>query len=468
MTTAISAKYDWLDGVCTLTSSSGKYATGALLYGGQYILTAAHLFDVGTSATTGADFVLDSSEYTAAFWAGGVKYELETDTAIVHGAYREDSFQHDIALVRLKTVADATISRYELYTHTDEKGQNFIKVGSGQGGDGTSGATAESDLGQRYGYNTFDATGTVFTRPGLADLASSSILAFDFDDGQSSHDFFGLNHGIVHLGLGDREANTAPGDSGGPGFINGKIASITTGGLSPALVTGYINTDVSPDTDSSFGELSLDARVSQYIDWVEGIVGKQVTAIRAGYERGVDVAYYLEEKLGQLRSIDPDTWHNKTIQDVDMALQAAGMSATDHYYLYGWQEGLNPNSYFDSEEYVVGKVRQLNSNDTLGKTDWRIEDFNAAWQLNPYEHYRSYGLIEGLNPSNRLDSSAYLTAKEAITPGYTGPEIVQAFIDSGLSVIDHYFLYGILEDIVPENVAVLGVDYSTALESGLF
>src|SRR5262249_8476462 len=80
------------------------------------------------------------------------------------------------------------------------------------------------------------------------------------------------------------ETDTAPGDSGGPAFINGQIAGITgfglTGGIltfdgtdiycgDPTDIDPSLNVDTGGCTDSSFGEISGDTSVSYYQDWVD-------------------------------------------------------------------------------------------------------------------------------------------------------------------------------------------------------
>ena len=48
--------------------------------------------------------------------------------------------------------------------------------------------------------------------------------------------------------------NTAPGDSGGPGFINGKIVSITSGGS---------------NEDAGWGDESFNTRTDFYASWIQ-------------------------------------------------------------------------------------------------------------------------------------------------------------------------------------------------------
>jgi secreted trypsin-like serine protease len=78
------------------------------------------------------------------------------------------------------------------------------------------------------------------------------------------------------------EVNTASGDSGGPAFIDGKIAGVTVYGdtLNTRFcgLAGFSNqTDNSCGIEnSSWGELSFDTRVSSYAGWIDGVMAQSV------------------------------------------------------------------------------------------------------------------------------------------------------------------------------------------------
>src|SRR3972149_3833426 len=85
----------------------------------------------------------------------------------------------------------------------------------------------------------------------------------------TANDAFGVLFGINDLGLGAAlEVCAAPGDSGGPTFLNGMIASVVTGGITFSGAQ-----DVLPGLNSSFGDFGMDTRVSVYADWIDGVVG---------------------------------------------------------------------------------------------------------------------------------------------------------------------------------------------------
>ena len=99
------------------------------------------------------------------------------------------------------------------------------------------GANTTNSAWPHKGYNVYEDT-----HDNLANILSpghtpDSVLIYDFDDGTSAHDFFDffytpigfpLTPGRVtwaDLGLGDLESASASGDSGGAGFIDGKLKS---------------------------------------------------------------------------------------------------------------------------------------------------------------------------------------------------------------------------------------------------
>ena len=72
-----------------------------------------------------------------------------------------------------------------------------------------------------------------------------------------------LNEAPSDLGLGDDEVMMATGDSGGPVFLDGAIAGISTSYL------GQQPGDATPDANSSWGEMALDLRVSSQRTFIE-------------------------------------------------------------------------------------------------------------------------------------------------------------------------------------------------------
>lgn len=102
-------------------------------------------------------------------------------------------------------------------------------------------------------------------------FTSEGILFYDFDDGTPERDASAAVFGpsFADLGLGAGESATAPGDSGGPHFVEDpfapglfRIAGITSFGASIAA------TDVDDVTNSTYGELMGDADITAFSDWI--------------------------------------------------------------------------------------------------------------------------------------------------------------------------------------------------------
>lgn len=177
----------------------------------------------------------------------------------------------DIALLELNAMAPVEVSRYGLYTGFDEVGQTFTRVGYGIGGTGagTSGCSGT----KRLGMNEYDTAGTA-----LFGGISSNVLMYDFDNGNPANDAWGILGIPDAVGLGGFEAMAAPGDSGGPNFISGLIAAVTSFGFSYTYSGGQFcpigtcSPDTVAGTNSSFGEIGGDTRVSSYAASINAIV----------------------------------------------------------------------------------------------------------------------------------------------------------------------------------------------------
>src|SRR5690606_2556212 len=119
-------------------------------------------------------------------------------------------------------------------------------------------------------------------------------------------------------GLGQDEGLIAPGDSGGPAFIDGQIAGIAS--YIASLSRDNIHPDIDRTINSSFGELGFWQRVSHYQQWID-------QHLRAAYpnaptnpaevqhtvnegDSGTSYAYFLLQFIGvrsdpsQLLSVD--------------------------------------------------------------------------------------------------------------------------------------------------------------------
>ena len=83
-------------------------------------------------------------------------------------------------------------------------------------------------------------------------------------------------------GFGKLEVGIASGDSGGPGFIDGKIAGVHSFGFTHRC-TGVTNgTDFDCGLNSSYGEMSGDTRVSVWADFIDDAANGVIEATPIG------------------------------------------------------------------------------------------------------------------------------------------------------------------------------------------
>lgn len=123
---------------------------------------------------------------------------------------------------------------------------------------------------------------------------------------------------------------------------------------------------------------------------------------------GFDVMFYLQSKADALNAVNYEgkTWDAASVMD---AFKAAGIeSAWEHYQMFGSSEGIATSADFDSEAYFVAKVKQLNDTAYEGRSNWTVDEVKAAFAeqgLTALEHYQLYGKDEKLDPAD-FDTTA--------------------------------------------------------------
>lgn len=262
------------NGVVKIENSDGS-GTGALMFGGNYILTAAHVVtnSAGQKLPGTIKFYPNSSNvfslpisFTAA------------DVSIVNGYVRNGGIPvpNDVAVINIHGNAPSGIAGYELYRSDDEIGKSFTMVGFGLTGNGTTGEAPTpipnppvptDRYPKRIGINTFEATGN-----NVDDPAFFRNLVFDFDNGTPAGNILQNDYNVRSTtGVTSSniliETNTARGDSGGPGFIMSG---------NKFLIAGVVNFGT---TGSAFEGIGQYARVSDFADEIDGLTGGRVTAI---------------------------------------------------------------------------------------------------------------------------------------------------------------------------------------------
>jgi hypothetical protein len=281
----------------TATTGFGSLCTGSLL-NSTTVLTAAHcIFDHdeegNSDPVTGITFFLpsfgDANAVTidASDWAFNPLYDTPDHLGDIGSG-------HDIGIFTLSDAATG-YQTYDIYGGDPLK--QFTEVGTGTiGGPKGTGIGASQDYLKRTGTNLYELYGDdVFS-----DVTHGVVLA-DFDDGTAAHDVFGRNQGLLGLtGLNQTgvigESNSSPGDSGGPEFIDGKIATVTSFGITGGIFDGFCggsSTDpynssgttavrsLGSCTNSSVGEIAGNTRVDYNLGFINGYLRDHGAAAEA-------------------------------------------------------------------------------------------------------------------------------------------------------------------------------------------
>lgn len=262
--------------------------SGSVVGGGRAIVTAGHCVSGGAGTA-------NPLKTTAYFW----DYEslgdervpfnpsavaIDVTDYIVHEDYTGEVIdQNDIAVLRLADYAPDFAEVYQLHGGSDLTGEGFNVAGYGSRSSvgGAVGAEFPSTGHLRQGDNRYDFrlgdddfAGFWDGFFGTADVEHSYVS--DFDNGFGANDtscqvagFFGLGGAkYCNTGVGALEVGVAGGDSGGPGFIDGRLASVNSYGLTFGSAFG----DFDDDLNSSWGEFSGYVPIYLHEDFIKGAI----------------------------------------------------------------------------------------------------------------------------------------------------------------------------------------------------
>jgi secreted trypsin-like serine protease len=245
--------------------------SGALLPDRRSILTAAHCVSDGTATrprSTTVWFYGGSNPDTVVPGNPMATSRMVSDY-FVHEAYTGEVVdQNDIAVLRLNEEAPDFAASYDLYEPVAAglTGMTVNLAGYGRRSDTGGSVGANLDSGRlrqgdnqyafRFGDPDFGGFWDGFFGSALVDFS----YVVDFDSGLAANDSscriaatLGLGGAkYCNTGLGEMESANAGGDSGGPNFVDGRIASVTSYGLSFGAGTG----DVDNSLNDTFGEFS--------------------------------------------------------------------------------------------------------------------------------------------------------------------------------------------------------------------
>ncbi len=271
--------YPQLSGVASLIMTYGNgsqfICSGSLANDRQSIITAAHCVSDG-GGVAAADLVNVKAYFYDGSSGGDVvvpfnplSTAVDVTNIFVNPLYTGNVIdQNDIAVLRLSQVAPMFAKTYELDFSGDLTGKVFDIAG--YGGRSDTGGAVGQNLGTgrlRQGENRYDFRlgdsdfggdwSAVLGEP-AAQIAYSFLS--DFDNGRAANDatcavaaewsLGGAKY--CNTGVGALEVGVAGGDSGGPQFVNGKLASVTSYGLTFGSSYG----DVDNKLNSSWGEFN--------------------------------------------------------------------------------------------------------------------------------------------------------------------------------------------------------------------
>jgi len=297
-------------------SNSQSYGTGALLYDGRSVLTAAHVFE--GYDTDNIVVYFDTATGTQAYNA----------TIQVYDGYDSTNSNGDLAILTLEENPSEFYERYDIYRESIVSGQEFTMVGYGAYGSGSSGEILDAtDILKLKTSNTFESDFYDIYSAASTNLAweplEDAVLAADFDSAYSVNDAFGNILGLDDLGLGYEEGMIAAGDSGGPAFVDDKIAGVAS--YTASISADNVSTDSNYVVDSSFGEVGAWQSVSYYQEWIDktirdGYVNaptskEEVQTSVTETDDGVSYAYFLLEFLGDRESIADNITCSYTTRD---------------------------------------------------------------------------------------------------------------------------------------------------------
>lgn len=256
-----SANSPWA-GVGAVSVNGGTFS-GALI-SSQYVLTAAHVVGGQTSTPGNVSFTLNAGRAASHVIVAESIAVFPGFTGTTPGS--DGVWHDDLALIRLATPVDSSVSIYGLYNGALD-GKILTLVGYGGSGDGKNGVTnSASASAKRIGQNRVDVLhkdddgGT-----------SSEVFMFDFDGSDATSNVFGKPI-PRNLTLGaDIEAQFAGGDSGSPVFVKAGDAWQIAG-----IATFNGNTARSSGSNVLFGSIGGGTVVGPYLPWITSTLATPV------------------------------------------------------------------------------------------------------------------------------------------------------------------------------------------------
>lgn len=125
---------------------------------------------------------------------------------------------------------------------------------------------------------------------------------------------------------------------------------------------------------------------------------------------------------------------------------------------------VSPNALFDIPVYLTNLANHYNNNDIgFSAPGYSSGQWTASRALcylfenehtSVWEHFKTYGLQQQINPSNEFDTAAYLQARaQAMGAGHTIGDAIAELLDNGVNPLEDYYIWGQMHNIRPQAVA---------------
>ena len=292
-------------GVLNIVAGTNEFTGTGTLLNNEWVLTAGHNWSIST--VTSLQFI-HLGVTNQAVMASLTQHPLWTNApSPLSNESVGPSQGWDVALFRLTVPITNSIAYPELYTKSDELGKIGIILGGGRLGTGTVPwyeQTNDPPL-IHAAVNIIDRT-TSQTNSGY----SGGALVNDFDSGTAAQNTLGTNYnsgaqpwlwdnsgsnmitaldptGVIvgtnssadqyTNGVNILEGSTAPGDSGGPTFIQDgatwKLAGVTSWGVN----SWDVLTNGSNGFRGLYGDVNYVTRVSEVSSWITSVIPEPST-----------------------------------------------------------------------------------------------------------------------------------------------------------------------------------------------